>query len=222
MRRFIVLLCCVASVWGVHVYGEAAKTQTDLSGALVYFKPSDDESYDSAFGVEGQMRFWQNEDVGFALAVGLSSWELNELGAYEEYYYGDYVVAVEAVAIDGKVLTLPIGGSVLFRPMMKENISVTIEAGIRYVLVESDAEVEYYYEDITGYTEYIKEEIEIDNGIVGLIAVDVEGKISKDMVVFAGVGYQFDIDKGDAELSALDISAENELEALVVRGGLRF
>ena len=62
-------------------------------------------------------------------------------------------------------------------------------------------------------------DIEIDNSIVGLIAANLEAEVSPGINLLGGVGYQFDISKGDAELMGEDVG-ENELKAFFIRAGL--
>lgn len=193
---------------------DASTTSTEFTGALQYFVPGQDDDYDSGFGAEAQIRFWQNQNVGFALAGGLANWDINE----QEAVVSDGVVAV-GVSMEGSVLLLPIGGSVLFRPTLADNLNLTIEGGLRYVIVQSDAEATFAaanaFGDFVGGTA----DIEIDNGIVGVIAANLEAELSPGFSLLGGVGYQFDIAKGDAEWMGEDLG-DNELKAFFIRAGL--
>ena len=123
MRKVLV------AVIGVYVtafgaFAEKPKQETELTGAGIYYKPGDDESYDNGFGAEAQWRFWLNPNVGLALSLGAASWQVKE----EEAIVSDGVVAV-GLSIDGDVTLIPRGGSILFRPVNNDKIALTIEAG---------------------------------------------------------------------------------------------
>lgn len=130
----------------------------------------------------------------------------------------DDLVAVGA-SIDGDVTLIPLGGSILFRPVNDDKIALTIEAGVRYVIVDSQAEVEIAAVDFFGDLVAAKDTIDIDDGVVGVIGANIEGKISEQVSLLAGLGYQFDLKKGDAKWMGEDF-AENELKALLARVGI--
>lgn len=112
-----------------------------------------------------------------------------------------------------------VGGSILFRPVNDDKIALTIEAGLRYVIVDSQAEIEIAAADAFGNLVYAKYTIEIDNGVVGVIGANIEGKVSDQVSLLAGIGYQFDLVKGDAKFMDEDFG-DNELKALLVSVGI--
>jgi len=190
------------------------KTSTEFACALQYYMPGEDDDYDSGFGAEAQVRFWQNQNLGFALAGGLANWNINE----QEAVVSDGFIAV-GVSIEGSVLLVPIGGSILFRPTLGDNLSLILECGLRYVVVESDVEVTFAAANAFGAVVGGTADIEIDNGLVGLIAANLEAELSPGFSLLGGVGYQFDIAKGDAKWMGEDLG-ENELKAFFIRAGL--
>ncbi len=198
------------------VLAQTESSNADLSVGAIYYSPSDDESYDNGFGGEAQIRFWQNANVGFGLALGAASWQINDFEEIES----DGVVAV-GTSIDGDVTLIPVGGSIFFRPTINEKVSMTIEAGVRYVIVDSQIDVEIAAANAFGAVAGRKDSIEIDDGVVGVIGVNIEGHLSKQTSMFAGLGYQFDLSKGDAEYLGEDFG-ENELEALLIKAGFIF
>lgn len=187
---------------------------TEITGTVQYFMPGEDDAYDSGFGAEGQIRFWQDAHVGFALAAGVASWDVND----QEYIESDGFTAVGA-SIKGSVLLVPIGGSILFRPTISDNFTLTFEGGLRYVIVESDAEAAFAVVDARGAAVGGSGDIDIDNGIIGLVAVNLEAAVSPGVSLLGGLGYQFDVAKGDAEWLGEDLG-ENELKAFFLRAGL--
>lgn len=191
-----------------------SQSSTEFAGALQYFMPGQDDDYDSGFGAEAQIRFWQNQSVGFALAGGLANWDINE----QEAVVSDGFVAV-GVSMEGSVLLVPIGGSILFRPTLADNLSLILEGGLRYVVVESDAQATIAAANALGAVVGGTADIEIDNGIVGLIAANVEAELSPGFSLLGGIGYQFDIAKGDAKWMGEDLG-DNELKAFFIRAGI--
>lgn len=195
-----------------NIQGKALSTE--ITGTLQYIMPDDDDTYDSGFGAEGQIRFWENANVGFALAGGIASWDINE----QEIVESDGFTAIGA-SIEGSILMVPIGGSILVRSMLADNLSLTLEGGLRYVIVESDAQMEFAVANARGVFVGGSADIEIDNGIIGLVAANIEAELSPGVSLLCGFGYQFDIAKGDAKWMGEDLE-ENELKAFFLRAGI--
>lgn len=206
----------VASLLGFGAVAQDEGRGLDLTLAGQYFIPGDDETYDQGWGVEAQARFWMNKHVGLALAGGGANWEINQ---QEEALVDDGVGFV--ATFDGDVELIPLGGSILFRPLANESITLTLEAGARYVLVESEAGFEGRFVDPSGAVVLIDETVDIEDGVVGLVAANLEGRLGARSFLFLGGGYQFDIDEGHASWRGQDLG-ENELESVFIRGGLGF
>ena len=94
---------------------------------------------------------------------------------------------------------------------------MVIEGGVRYVFVESDLE-----EVVTTYDSGIvtteKTKYDIGNGVVGLVSAYVVTKLSSDISLSIGLGYQFDIAKGKEVIGGF--TGKNELRSLLIRAGL--
>lgn len=215
MKQVISLAIASFFLIGTAMAQEAPlSSSTDLTATLQYFVPGEDDDYDVGYGAEVQVRFWQNQNIGFALAGGLANWDINE----QEAVVSDGEVAV-GVAIEGSVLLLPIGGSILFRPTLADNLNLVFEAGLRYVFVESDAQLAIVAADAYGSLVGGSADIEMDDGFIGLVAVNFEAEVAPGFSLIGGVGYQFDIAKGDAKWMGEDFG-ENELEAFFIRVGI--
>ena len=181
--------------------------------SAMFYVPGDDETYSNGAGVEFQVRKWVQEKFGLALALGISGWGVEE----QNIFYSDPAGYID-INIDGNVALFPFGGSVLFKPINTDSFSLILEGGVRYVLVNSnvDAEIEYF----DGFsTLFFSEQVEIDNGFVGVVGAEVEKSITEKFNLVGGIGYQYDISKGDAKLAGEDLG-ENELEAFYVRLGV--
>jgi len=62
--------------------------------------------------------------------------------------------------------------------------------------------------------------IEIDGGVVGVVGANIEGKVSEQISLLAGVAYQIDIAKGGSTWLGEDLDEDSELEAFLVKIGV--
>jgi len=168
----------------------ACRAQSESSDLLIRFRgvhPSEEQDWDSGAGVELQARFWQSENVGFSLAAGIGSWDVvsEYLEEFDEYGYYSSV-------IEGDASVIPVGGSLWFRGAPSPAIKLTFEAGLRYLIVESDIYASAYLEDVDGtFSSY--DRIEIDNALVSILGVHLEAQVSDSFALHAGLGYQHDL-----------------------------
>lgn len=213
MKRMIVATIGLSLALGL-AHAEPAKSGTELAGSGVYYYTGDDTAYDSGFGVDLQTRFWFNPYLGCALGLGAASWEVNALEIAESY--GGFSVGV---TVEGSVTHFPLGGAILLRPIDSRALALTLEAGVRYVVVDSNAEAAVTVADPYGNWLYLRDTIEFDDAIVGLIGINIESKVNDEVSLLAGVGYQFDLAKGDMEWRGRDLG-ENELKAILFKIGL--
>lgn len=195
-------------VMGSYVVSTTAMGQPVFSLGGVYILPADDEIWDDAYGGEARLMLWANENLGFALAAGYQQWSAtkNSLGTVR-------------LLGSGSADLIPIGGSVLFRGDLGAVASFMAEAGARYVLVDADLPVYYARADIVGGRFVITEgedKLSLDDAIIGLLGIDL---VFKNLPVFVGAGYQFDIDKSEAKLGIARFSREVELEGFFIRAG---
>lgn len=211
--RKATLAAMLVTVSVVSVFADQPKRESDIGLNATYYKPGKDDRYGNGYGADAQMRFWHNQSVGLALSIGAASWQVDE----QEEIVSDGFTAV-GMSIDGDVTLIPLGGSLLFKPVNDDKISLSLEAGLRYVIVDSGVDAEVAAANATGALVAMKDTVEIDDGVVGVLGANIEGRVSKTTSLFAGIGYQFDIVKGDATFAGEDIG-ENELKALIVRAG---
>jgi len=192
----------------------ASELTPEINFGLQYFNPSDDDTYDSGVGVEAQARFWQNKNIGFGISAGLSNWQVKD----STMHYSDSTLNMD-IDTDGSVTMLPVGGSVLARIFPHENLTLLFEGGLRYVIVESNADISVEGIDNQGTYIKVKEEADIDNGIVGLASISAKSPLSKTANLSGTLGYQFDIHKGDVKWLG-EKMFDHELESFFVSVGL--
>lgn len=195
------------------------KPSVELLGVGSLFVPKDDDNYDGGASMEIQVRCWLTPYVGAALAMGSTTWAIND----QDTTYSEGGVTGHAT-LDGAVNGAPIGVSLLLRPIRTGRFALTLEAGVRYVIVDSQAD--YEIEAIgPGGRVYVSDTLDIEDGVVGIAAATLEYKLTDQVFLLAGAGYQFDLEKGDVTI--LDDTVfeeqdlgENEFEALVFQAGL--
>ena len=193
------------------------------SAGGLYLAPGLKDDWDSAVGAEVKVIFWQSETFGVAAAAGLQKWTPNdELTTSSETLDGGLGYGY-AAQLDGDATMIPVGGSAIWRTKVGEKTTLTLEAGIRYVAVQSDVVLKYAEaiagpDGVVGYED--EAENDIDDGIVGVIGADLHIPWTDIVGVFAGLGYQFDIAKGGQTIDGEDVGYDNELKAFIVRAGL--
>jgi len=184
-----------------------ADTGYEVRGNISYYIPDDSDSWDNSFGFEGQLVSWITSELGIAVAAGISKWDAED---FSESYYDPYYDETVSVAVKGDIQLIPLGVSALIRPQLNE-IELTLEAGMRYIYVNSNVYAAASVVDSYG-SYFISEKIDIDNGIVGRVSADLGFPLSESTTLFGGLGYQFDISKGKATWADVHLG-DNELEA---------
>lgn len=191
----------------------AQAQKIEISVAPSYIFPGEKDTWDKAYGIEGQLRLWVNDYVGIAGAGGIQRWEVKDTT--------DTLIlnGVPRATIEssGDADMVPVGGSLLIRPIPKDVskvVQLTIEGGVRYVFVNPN--VEGRYVDGTSTRE---EKYKMDNGIIGLVAGDLAIVPIENFSVFAGGGYQFDLSKGNVDWMSESVG-DNKMKGWFVRAGL--
>ena len=171
------------------------------------------QHYDNnpGFGAETQIRFWLKDNLGFAVATGISFFTIDQFIASS-----DGLVVTE-ITKEGTVLLFPVGGSILISLNPSNNLEVILEGGVRYVFVESGLEeVRTTTDSVSVTTERI--EYDIENGLISLVSAYAVTELSSNLNLSIGLGYQFDISKGKAII--FEFQEEHELSSLLIRAGL--
>ena len=211
MNKLTWFLCLAFMVFSSACFAVDAEVRVNP----YYIVPGDDDSWDNAFGVEAQFIKWVNPNVGVAFAAGIGTWEANDeiISWYDPYDGLGY-----AVGADGSATTVPIGGSVIIKPLTGGPAELTLEGGLRYVIVSSDVDLIGAASD--GFDSIVVEdEVDIDNGVVGLFGADISFPLSPQAKIGFGAGYQFDIEKGDVTWLGEEIG-DNEMKGFFLRVGI--
>jgi len=209
MKKFYAVLVLVFITTVAHA--DSGEVRFLLSS----FSPlSTDDNWDSAFGLDIELVNWVSPALGFAAAIGAQQWNARTVELMD--YYPDSGTSVSA-RLSGDATICPIGLSILLRPIKSRTAELTLEAGARYAMVNSNVSARYTIEDAAG-TEYSQDLIHMDDGFYGLLGLDIAFPVSPYAKISLGGGYQFDISRGDAEFNDTNIG-NTEFEASIVRIG---
>lgn len=187
----------------------------EIAVAPNYVFPGEKDTWDKAYGIEGQLRLWANDYVGIAGAGGYQYWKAKNTTSI--MVLNDEIRAV--ADITGNANMVPVGASLLIRPIPKDVIKfiqLTIEGGARYVFVNSSVKGTLVDVDAASVRE---ETVKMDNGIIGLVAGDLAIVPIELLSIFVGGGYQFDLSKGNVDWLDENIG-DNKMKGWFVRGGL--
>jgi len=230
----IAVVMCAGTLFSEQEKTSDAKTgqqiHADVGVVFNYYVPGHKNAYDenvykNGYGGEIQARFWlPDEIIGISVAVGGASWNVEDrkktIYTYMNYNYHTYTKSITHEKIGGDVALFPLGGSILIRPIHIDRVSLTLEGGVRYVVVDSQVDYEFAYSDVLGNSEYFKGKADYGNGVVGIVGANLEVKIVNPLFVFIGAGYQFDISKGKITLPGATGSSDNGLKAFYGKAGL--
>lgn len=210
-------LCgCLAAVWlsvpAAWAQGQP-QTQTptlltlDANALIGLPEIGDYDLFTHTVGFEAHYRYWFQPRWGASASVGLlyASVEKNSRDVSAGTLDGTY---------DGDALWVPLGGSVLYKLAYGSQWNLDLELGVRYVHL--DASIDYTPAD---GGEPLK--LKVDDGWVGLIALEWDGPISERVWYFLGGGYQFDLKRGDLDIGSIP-GRDSELQQIFFRAGLRF
>ena len=204
MKKMLILTIIALAAAAVTARAQSTQYGVELRGSLNYWVP-DFDLYDFAYGVDVEYRNWFWDPVGFALSVGLSSWEVKgDRSAVDQSMLKD---------IDGQLTTIPVGPSILYKIADMTDWNLTAEAGVRYVFAQSA--IDYKRMD-TGESGTF----DIDPSVIGVLGLDYERFFDDGKSFFVGVGYQMDIDEGAIQVSDIT-NTSDKLEAFSVRVGTK-
>lgn len=205
----LVVIICLLSVLPASAHEN--HSSIEFLGTLQSYIFSQHYDFTPGFGAEAQIRYWPKTNLGLAIAGGMSFFAIDQLIDTS----GD-LTKIE-VAKEGTLLFFPIGGSILLSDNSNQNAEFILEAGVRYVFVNSDLERVTTTTD-SGTVTIDRIEYDIGNGIIGLISAHVVTELSQALSLSLGLGYQFDITKGNEVI--FDFPREHELSSYLIRAGL--
>jgi hypothetical protein len=199
MRKLSLVILAVLMGVSAAVAADFGTTSSEFGVSPQYFMPGSTrfELYSMGYGVEAQYRYWFFEPFGVAFSVGAANYEVDSDS--EDF---------KPIRVDGgSMVLLPVGPSLMLRIFDRDTWTLTLEGGIRYVLVNSDLKL------ASG------SEVSVDNGVIGVLMLNSDWYLSDALSVFVGLGHYDDIAKGEVDGGRM---RNNELESFVFNAGLRF
>ncbi len=187
---------------------------TDFRVNLNWSFPRSSDNWDGGWGLQGQAVFslpLMPEHYGFALTIGSSTWDVND-----EVQTGITVGNGISGSLAGDSSWTQFGFSFLRSQTLPNGLQMTVETGVLYHDASSDADLSFTLSDNSTSTQ----ELDLSNTVVGLLAADLNYHVNDEMTLYGGIGYQFDLQPGDA--SAFSDSNKNPLNAVTIRSGIQF
>ena len=120
---------------------------------------------------------------------------------------------------------LPIGISVVYRGDIFQYLTAYLEAGVRYVFIESDLKVSddgTFDGEGNRTSAPVSQDVEIGEGLTAVVAADLQFPIYCSLEGFVGVGFQFDVLKGEDTIGGRETNSETSIQSAFVRAGLYF
>lgn len=168
----------------------------EIQGAYETFFPVDDLWEGQLHGGEARLvHWWERSGVGLALSAGAMTWGVEQQTVYQ--------AAARTHTISGKASTLPLGISALVRGELPDNpnLLTTLEAGIRYLVLDSDMQLTETLDLGGGPPDQETYRVEGEDGLVARFTAGLEVKLTDKRYpprLFANIGYQFNLVKGEA------------------------
>ncbi len=168
----------------------------EIQGAYETFFPADGLWEGQTHGAEARLvHWWDRRGVGLALSAGAMEWGVEQQKVYES--------TARTHTLSGKAKTVPLGLSALVHGDLPEypNLLTTLEAGVRYIIVDSRINLTETLDLGGGPPDQETYPVDYEDGLVARFAAGLELKLSDKRYpakLFANLGYQFDLMKGDA------------------------
>lgn len=184
---------------------------------LDYSLPGADDNWDGGMGVRVQALFpakvspEMSDKYKLGFSLGVTSWDANE-----DSYSATFNSVNVTGNLSGDVRSVNLGASFLRSDMLDNGLNLTSEIGLVFSSISSDTKVVYTSSNVTPS----EQDLDIDDTVLGIIAVDANFAASEDMSAFVGIGYQFDLGASDAAIS--NDSEKNYTNALFIRAGVQF
>lgn len=204
MKKILSVLIVLLLTALVSAQGQSTQYGAELRGSLNTWVP-DFDLYDYAYGVEVEYRNWFWDPVGFALSVGVSSWEAKGGSSG--------VDSSELKDLGGQLTAIPVGPSIIYKIADVTDWNLTTEAGVRYVFAQSAIDYKRSTTDDSGT-------LDIDGGVIAVLGLDYECYFGVGKSFFVGAGYQMDLEEGAIQVSDIG-NRDNQLEAFFARVGTK-
>lgn len=187
-----------------------------VSFAATVLFPSDTEDWQTAFGIEARGSKWFREDFGYALTIGYTKWN-----AQAKPVSPSGLTLAYPPTLSGSASVISPGALLFYRPRGDWNsLNLIMEAGIQYQFIDSSMKMNFAYRDHWGNYLHLTASPELDDRLVAVLGFEIGREINPEWSWFLGGGYQFSLSSNDSRFWIQ--SAGNDLDAFVIRAGLRY
>lgn len=200
-------------------FSSMASAGWEIQGAYETLFPVDDLWEGQLHGADVRLvHWWEHSGLGLALTTGYMGWDVKQQTVYQS--------ASRTHTIHGEASTLPLGISALVRGELPDhpNLLTTLEAGVRYLFLDSDMQLTETLDLGGGASDQETYPVNGEDGLVARIAAGLEPKISEGrnpVRLYANIGYHFDLIKGEAtESTWTGFSRQVGLGGTVIQLGL--
>jgi len=188
----------------------AGEKRLEVLASLSFLFPSDGR-WDSAPGGELKCRRWLHDRWGWAAAVGRNQWSFAE--APLDFGPVDF----SPLAAEGDATLYPFSFLACCRHPLGEALELVGEAGLRYVVVDSEVEVSVAYTDHFGRDVSYSSFVENENHLMGAAALELRRRFQDKALFALGGEFQFDI---SADRNWLMEDVANDFNAFGLRASI--
>jgi hypothetical protein len=146
-----------------------------IAAAIQFFIPATSDAWKNGMGSEIQYRSWINNKRGWIFAVGYQNWLMTDTMPVTVDSYFNPEVESSTVSL------LPLGVSLFYKipRRIDSRLSIILDGGIRYVFVQSNAEVTFDYVNHYGDLWHISSPITVDDRIMAVANITAGMNISE-------------------------------------------
>ena len=165
--------------------------EVDVAAVGIWAGTGDFDLFSYGAGSELSYREWfEGLPWGIGASVGIQSWQVDKHAGnpFKWHGYSKY---------DGDALVIPLGLNLYFAVIEWDNWNLVAEAGAKYLFVNEDI-------DLYNADKGKREDVEIDNGILGNIGLSLEFLMTEHAYMTFTVGYQGNFMKCDTEIGGRD------------------
>ena len=196
--------------------------------------PEHNNTWDNAFGVEGQYRMPIDDGpLSLGLSLGVSQWDAEDYGSTQRngFWVGRrtrYFVPTSTVQsrITGDVQSFTLGAALLYEIPITSGINLVAEAGIKHHLQSGDVEqtvqttTHRLFSPDTMNTTVTN--LEYDDPTTVELGANIEIEIAQNIAALFGAVYVFDLNHDHVSAAGQPLGLTNGKEGTWFRAGLVF
>ena len=195
----------------------------EINARGTYIYPHQGGNWDSASGGEVQFIYWHLEELGWAFSAGYQAWKprSSETLTPIDTPRGP---ATQFSTLSGDASMLPLSVSFIYRGELAPNVQGYAEAGIRYVLVDSEVNNQLTIEQRKRNGELVfretnDAEFDFDEGLLAAFGGSLHFPIGRRLEVFTGGGVQIDFVRADQRLNGIEQPGKNAQQSFYIFAG---